>query len=512
MRSLIEAARTRSRASLLLLILALGAGCVDPFPALEAASSTADRGLDRGPAPDRAGLDPDLAPSMDASRDASLDASPDARPDAVPTDLAGLDDARVDAADVRPDAAPPPDQRLALDGAVDLGPVIDAAPPLDRSVADQGPELACPPGALWALAAGGFCVRIQRVDLPEGWTGVFAHGAARMPDGSVRIAGGAVDGVATPATWRFVDDALEAAPELNREKRSFPTVARRDGAILLIMGDRTGVTFGFGDRADNRTHRWSEGDARWDENPPAKNPVPRSHAAAVQLRAPDDRVVVVGGFSNPAPRSEVQLFAADAWTATAPLLTARAAAHVVLLPPPGQRVMAFGGIGIGGAIFEPELIDLAAPEPAWQAIPHDLGDVEHAYAASATAPDGRIYVTGGLNRDGLAIALFLELDPVTLRWRRLEDLPAPVARHTLTALPDGRLVLMGGLRGDGGSRSQVWVFEEGVGWLASRALEAGRRDHTATLLDDGRILVVGGYDAQAQAVVEAVEVHTIRPR
>ncbi|MGK0358900.1 MAG: hypothetical protein ACI9U2_001194, partial [Bradymonadia bacterium] len=133
----------------------------------------------------------------------------------------------------------------------------------------------------------------------------------------------------------------------------------------------------------------------------------------------------------------------------------------------------------------------------------------HAYAAAATAPDGQTYVTGGLDANGVASALFLVFSPAEMRWTRLPDMPTSVARHTLTALPDGRLVVMGDHRINNNAKTRVSLYVPDEGWLAGRRLAAARHGHTATLLHDGRLLVVGGYDPAIAGAVQTVEVHTI---
>jgi hypothetical protein len=470
-------------------------GCIAPFPEVSQTSmdGSVDRGLD---------MDSDRA-DMPRTIDATLDARAfDA--DVLP-DMVGFDRGDLDAAPRPPDAMSPVDMGPLADAAI-----VDARPVPDLFVPDAAPPPECPLGDEWARAEGGFCVRIQQIQTGPGWTGVWGHGAARLPDDSVVIAGGAAADGATRATWRFADDAIAEGSDLNREKRSFATHLRRDGQLFLFMGSRDGQRADTGTRSDNRTHRRNVANGQWEENPPEKNPVPRSQAAAVQLRAPDDRVVVAGGYVDSAVRADAQLFANDAWTATAALTTARAGAHMITLPAPGQRVMAFGGVGAAGAVFAPEIIDFAADESLWLGLDHGLMDAQHAHAASATTPDGQTYVTGGLNADGIASALFLVFSPDDMRWTRLPDMPSAVAHHTLTALPDGRLVVMGGHRLNAGMvRSRVSVYVPGEGWLISRTLMAARQDHTATLLDGGRILVVGGFDPQIGGPAATVEVHTI---
>jgi hypothetical protein len=477
-------------------------GCVDAFPAFTPGvdgAVTADARADRGR--DMAG---DTGLARDGGRpEAGTDAR--ARPDAA------LDRGRVDQGVPVADANPL-DTRLP-DAVVSDMQTLDLNTP-DMSGPDMGP-IPCPIGAEWVRTVDGLCVRLQLVDLPAKWSPTWDHGAARQTDGSVIIAGGLnTDGTQRKA-WRFVANdgagVLAPLPDLNRNKCCFATLQRRDGAMLLLMGDKSGALFGFADDPDNRTHRWDG--AAWQENPPDKNSAARSHAAAVQLPAPDDRVIVAGGYRGEA-QTTVEFFAADRWTDARGLNTARAAAHITTLP--GNRVMVVGGEGLDGPVFAPEVLDLTppprpGPPPIWTPMEHDLQGAEHAFAAMATAPNGTIYITGGYGTDAEPSALFLSFDPQTLRWRRLPDLPYRIARHTLTALPDGRLVLMGGQTPNDQARAAVRIYHPDQGWRASRALNAGRFAHSATLLNDGRILVVGGYNPASGAAIAPIEVHTILP-
>lgn len=508
-----------------LVLAALAAGCSTEFPAGpsertdDADVSDSDGGAAAG------GFEPERSDVRVGPGDASAltdgGLAADARAEPRGRD-AQTTPGRDAEAPLEPDATSPPrDGGVVGDAWVaprDAAAPADAAPPpgVDAAVPPR-----CPPSPEWAVAPGGFCVSIRDVPVPPEWTGQWSHSATRMPDGTVIVAGGADAEGALATTWRFRpgeagrDDELVALPALNRGKQAHADVLRRDGALLLFMGDKESFVGGFGEAPDNRTHRWDGAEGAWLENPPDKNRDERSHTAAVQLPEPDGRIVVAGGHGEVERHvhgvmDTVQVFEADQWTDAPGLGTARAGHGLIGLPAPGLRVMAFGGFGTDGPVFAPEVIDFAAPDPIWQPVDHDVDGAGHGFAAVATAADGRVYVTGGLGPGGAPTALCLRFDPATMRWTRLPDLPRAVAGHTLTPLADGRLVLIGGANpAAGGAVDRVWVLVPGRGWSESRRLGAARRHHTANALGEGRILVVGGFDDDRGGPVPEVEIHTL---
>lgn len=128
------------------------------------------------------------------------------------------------------------------------------------------------------------------------------------------------------------------------------------------------------------------------------------------------------------------------------------------------------------------------------------------YDMAASVLDGQIYVIGGLDGAGNAVASVLRFDPSNGgAWH--DAAPLDGERFDAAAVTlDGRIYVIGGVDDDGDVLDEVEAYlPHEDRWIEIDDLEEGRRGHRAVVID-GRIYVVGGVDEKGK-VVKEVEVY-----
>ena len=110
------------------------------------------------------------------------------------------------------------------------------------------------------------------------------------------------------------------------------------------------------------------------------------------------------------------------------------------------------------------------------------------------AVDGKVYVVGGFDASGQAVASMESYDPATDRWTARASLPSPL-HHVNVASVDGKLYVVGGLTGSSFAASgATLVYDPAVdSWTALASMPAGtERGASGVAVLDGRIVVAGG--------------------
>ena len=122
------------------------------------------------------------------------------------------------------------------------------------------------------------------------------------------------------------------------------------------------------------------------------------------------------------------------------------------------------------------------------------------FASSVVLPDGRLWITGGLNdRNILETTEILE-ETKEGKWITYEgpNLPKPLFGHCLVVLKNGRILLSGGF--DGSDQSDIseefeWLGNNYGKWStkAWSSLKSKRYDHSRLALGD-MVEIIGGWN------------------
>ncbi|MBL8211278.1 MAG: hypothetical protein JNK87_11230 [Bryobacterales bacterium] len=128
--------------------------------------------------------------------------------------------------------------------------------------------------------------------------------------------------------------------------------------------------------------------------------------------------------------------------------------------------------------------------------------------AVATPKDGKIYVVGG-GSNALASKSFFRYNPLSAQIEdQLPPLPLPRAEHAAVAAPDGRIWVIGGLVGPGHppSTDTVVAYDPGTNqWTTTLPnLTTKRVRPAAAVGSDGRIYVFGGNGTNG-AFLESID-------
>ena len=117
-----------------------------------------------------------------------------------------------------------------------------------------------------------------------------------------------------------------------------------------------------------------------------------------------------------------------------------------------------------------------------------------------TLQDGRVIVTGGVIATGQVREVLLgNVSGNTITWANTANnfLPSPLYFHESSILPDGRVFVTGGL--DAASLDTVFfgrVIGSNVTWTAGTPMPTPRHSHSVSILNDGRALISGGVSSQ----------------
>jgi len=342
---------------------------------------------------------------------------------------------------------------------------------------------------------------------------------------------------ASPAT-------LSAAP-MNRGRVGFDAVVLGDGSVLAV-GDDYGCYPGPAEPGSERAEVYERANDRWVEVESLNKP--RKLPATVGLV--DGSAMVIGGINDEDVLfSSTKLFSPTTRTWTDGPLLEIARGQPLAATLDDGRVLVASEVATGDSptlttteIFDPsvgawsrgasltgssvhELValtnglilgigwDNADSEPVVAAVLYDAAknvwvginspgtgigfDIVALGAGGALAiggsDGGELY--GG---NGSVTSRVDRLDPLSLRWSPVAQLPTARDETMAARLPDGRVLVAGGMVGyeptGGRALTTVEAFDPESGqWTALPDLLEPRYDGQAVVLADGSVLVFGGY-------------------
>ncbi len=197
--------------------------------------------------------------------------------------------------------------------------------------------------------------------------------------------------------------------------------------------------------------------------------------------------------------------ASNTWTTLAPAPTVLEGSAAAAGP--DGKIYVFGGFNFNSNNFISEILDsVEAYDPAtntWTTVASL--PTQCATAAAVLAPNGLIYVFGGVNNQdngglkNVSLDTVQAYDPATNTWTTKS--PMPTARQGLAAAlgPDGLIYVFGGATNNGGQvLDTVEAYNPATDtWTTKTSMPIARDNFAAAPGPDGRIYIIGGFSPAA---------------
>jgi Galactose oxidase, central domain/Kelch motif len=306
------------------------------------------------------------------------------------------------------------------------------------------------------------------------------------------IPGGASEGSERADVYDPTTDTWIEVQGLNKPRKSFATVALRDGTALVAGGvNADDVPYSSTWVFDPSTRGWR-----------ASGLLGEARAMPLMTALSDGRALILGGWGvgggpDDLKSSEVYDPVTSSWMQVGSLPVPVSPTHLV-------------GLGDGGALALG--YDSTDTEPVRTAYVFDTSGGEwtrvdpprHLYGFGLQSlGGGGALIFGGTNGgeleggDGSVVDWVDHFDPASGQWSSQAPMSAPRIGSQAAPLPDGRALVAGGaLRDDSLSGDLVTsaeVFDPSTGrWTAAGELLEPRQEGVATALQDGSVIVLGG--------------------
>ncbi len=306
----------------------------------------------------------------------------------------------------------------------------------------------------------------------------------------------------------LADTWFPAAPM--SEPRAAQTATLLPDGLVLVAGGYNGFVAGVGgshtsldlaELFDASTDTWTRA---------APMLVPRSSQTATLL--PDDRVLLIGGWEAPSngeggSTAEAYDPASNSWSPFPVPAELQEVDSATLLPSGWVFLMGWFGPREYGAIQGAALYDPASGTWERTAAP------KHPRQGATTVllADGNVLMFGGWTTESrfppvetvyTVLSGAEEYDPNTNEWIEVAAMNQPRGAATAALLPDGKVFVSGGVNALGNvpglsysAVSSTEAYDPTTNrWTALAPMAIAREHHTATLLPGGDVLVAGGGD------------------
>lgn len=362
--------------------------------------------------------------------------------------------------------------------AVDESPV----PPWGRAPVPPGAS-ACVVDATWHAPRDHYPLVVDPNWVTAGtMTGARAlHGAVRLQDGRVLVAGGVVTSAVDLDSAEIFDPTTEtwaATGSLPAQTRYPQLALLQDGDVLAFGGQRSLLAV-----ADSA--RWSASTGTW----VATNPLQTARTRTASVALSDGRVLVLGGCTSDCNQrtASVEQFdpSLNSWSAHG-VLTSEAAVHRATLLQ-DERVLITGGIR--GTLLAPTFVaEFYDPGTGTGVRTTDMPFDTLAHIAQRTA-DGSVVVGTGCTDINCSALLgqAARFIPGTETWTVALNMPSAQADVAAALLPTGQVLVAGGQ-----PQGYTQLYAIGTGWTSGPPSSTARISHTLTSLSDGRVLLAGG--------------------
>lgn len=313
-----------------------------------------------------------------------------------------------------------------------------------------------------------------------------AHTATLLPNGKVLITGGMERNGGFFATAELYDpDTGNFTPtgSMTTKRVGSKAVLLRTGKVLIIGGsNHEDGSLASAELYDPVTGTFT-----------ATGSMKEKGGGLLTVLA-DGRVLVVGGYN------EIYDPATGAFALTGKLDLQQSSTATLL------TVLKNGKVLLTGSVTYPAETPLAKAElydPASGSFTA-IGNMTKARAKQAATllPDGRVLITGGMDRSGPQgrTASAEIYDPAKNSFMAIGNMSMARFKHadTTVVLPNGKVLIAGG-----GERAEVFDPVTGTFGMASGSLDEAWFFATATLLQSGKVLIVGGYRRGVECTARA---------
>jgi uncharacterized protein (DUF2147 family) len=109
-------------------------------------------------------------------------------------------------------------------------------------------------------------------------------------------------------------------------------------------------------------------------------------------------------------------------------------------------------------------------------------------------PNGKVLVTGGMERNGVSFASAELYDPAIGKFTPTGSMTTKRVGHKAILLRNGKVLIIGGSNHEDGSLASAELYDPATGTVALTGSMKAKGGDLVTMMADGRVLAVGGYN------------------